>query len=173
MELNRRDALIALGGLGLTTVAWLDRVNVDESPLSEREVEILVNIGAVIYPTEVEVTPEFVRTYVVGQQKLDPEQPGAIRRSLERLAVESRRHTGNAIGDLSREQLDAVLRNTGAANALPNPDGTDAEQIRYYIVNNLLYALYTTPKGGELVGNPNPPGYPGGTEAYRDGEDDE
>jgi hypothetical protein len=53
----------------------------------------------------------------------------------------------------------------------PDPDGTDAGRVRYYVVNELLYALYASPTGGELVGIENPRGYPGGTASYRRGPD--
>jgi hypothetical protein len=39
--------------------------------------------------------------------------------------------------------------------------------VRYYVVNELLYALYTSPTGGELVGIENPQGHPGGHESYQ------
>ncbi|MEA5408870.1 hypothetical protein VB773_15715 [Haloarculaceae archaeon H-GB2-1] len=53
--------------------------------------------------------------------------------------------------------------------AEPNPDGTTAERVRYYLVNEPLYALYASPTGGTLVGIENPQGHPGGTESYQRG----
>jgi hypothetical protein len=41
--------------------------------------------------------------------------------------------------------------------------------VRYYVVNELLLALYASPTGGELVGIENPQGHPGGTASYQQG----
>ncbi|PSQ18424.1 hypothetical protein BRC99_00075 [Halobacteriales archaeon QS_7_69_60] len=49
------------------------------------------------------------------------------------------------------------------------PDGSTAERVRYYVVNDLLMALYASPTGGELVGLENPRGHPGGTDSYQRG----
>jgi len=50
-----------------------------------------------------------------------------------------------------------------------NPDGTAAERVRFFVVNELLLALYASPTGGELVGIENPQGYAGGAESYQRG----
>jgi hypothetical protein len=57
----------------------------------------------------------------------------------------------------------------GVHTADPDSEGTDPERVRFHVVNELLYALYTSPTGGELVGIENPQGYPGGTASYREG----
>jgi hypothetical protein len=41
--------------------------------------------------------------------------------------------------------------------------------VRYYVVDELLYAFYASPVGGGMAGIENPPGYPGGTESYQEG----
>jgi hypothetical protein len=51
----------------------------------------------------------------------------------------------------------------------PDPDGFSAERVRFYLVNELLYALYSSPTGGTLLGLENPQGYPGGSESYQQG----
>ncbi|MFC7137904.1 gluconate 2-dehydrogenase subunit 3 family protein [Halobaculum litoreum] len=53
----------------------------------------------------------------------------------------------------------------------PDPEGTRAQRVRHYVVNELLYAFYTSPTGASLAGLENPPGYPGGTRSYREGPD--
>jgi len=40
-------------------------------------------------------------------------------------------------------------------------------RVRYYLVNDLLFALYSSPTGGKLVGIENPQGHPGGTGSYQ------
>jgi hypothetical protein len=57
----------------------------------------------------------------------------------------------------------------GVHTADEDPDGTTAERIRFYVVNELLFALYASPAGGRLVGIENPQGHPGGAESYRRG----
>ena len=70
---------------------------------------------------------------------------------------------------LGADRRDTVLRQLGVHTADEDPDGTRAERIRYYVVNELLYALYASPTGGELVGIENPQGYPGGRASYQRG----
>lgn len=173
MKLNRRDALVALGGLGLTSVSWLRQVDRDDVSLADDDVQALVALAETLYPSEVEVDSAFIRTYVTGQRALDEEYPAAVKAALEEVEKRARRRTGTGLTELTPERRGGVLRATGADRAFPNPEGTDAQRIRYYIINNLLYALYTTEKGGKLVGNPNPPGHPGGTTSYQRVSDDE
>jgi len=169
LELTRRDALLALGSVGLSASAWAlrEQRETEESVVTTDDIEALVALAETLYPSEVTVSFEFVETYVVGQRELDENYPAAITDALTTVRRKSQRKTGTELPRLSREERGSVLRSTGAGRAYPDPDGTDAERVRYYVINNLLYALYTTPKGGETVGNPNPPGYPGGTTSYQ------
>lgn len=173
MELTRRDAMIALGGLGLTSTAWIEGSEGTADGLSAEDVETLIALSEPLYPSGVTVTPEFIRTFVGGQRQLDSDHVAGIVDALDSVRRESRRQTGYRPTELDPSARDALLRSMGVARAYPDPDGEAVQRIRYYVVNNLLYALYTTPKGGELVGNPNPPGYPGGTTAYQAGPEDE
>ena len=67
----------------------------------------------------------------------------------------------------SREFVEAYATRRFADRAYPDPAGTAPQRIRYYVLNGLLYALYASPRGAELVGSTNPEGYPGGQEAYQ------
>ena len=42
-----------------------------------------------------------------------------------------------------------------------------SDRVRFFVVNELLFALYSSPTGGSLVGIENPVGHPGGTESYQ------
>lgn len=170
MELTRRDALLALasGGIVASTALGADEVG---DAFTESDVETLADLAEVLYPSAVEPTAEFIETYVVGRYRSDEDRLAGLQSSLQVVRRTSVRETGRSLGELTVETRDDVLRATGADRAFPDPDGTTAQQIRYYAINDLLYALYTTPKGGELIGNPNPPGYPGGVEAYQQGPD--
>ena len=142
MELTRRDALLALAGGGLiASGAAVDgTAGRGDATVSDADRETLVAAAEVLYPSSVTVTDEFVRTYVLGRQTVDETYL-------------------TAIGDA----LDEVLRATGADRAYADPEGTVAQRIRYYVVDELLYAFYATPKGAGLMGSENPDGYPGGT----------
>ena len=65
------------------------------------------------------------------------------------------------------ETRDRLLRGIGVETADPVPDGTLTERVRFYLVNDLLFAFYASPTGGRLVGIENPIGHPGGIESYQ------
>ncbi|MBX0286462.1 gluconate 2-dehydrogenase subunit 3 family protein [Haloarcula salinisoli] len=167
MELTRRDALIALGGLGLPLTAWLEDSEPTATELTSEDIETLLALSETLYPSDVTVNSDFIETFVAGQHQLDSDHTSGIVSALTGVRRASSRQTGRRPTELDPSERGDLLRSMGAARAYPDPDGTSVQQIRYYVINNLLYALYTTPKGGELVGNPNPPGYPGGTTAYQ------
>jgi len=56
----------------------------------------------------------------------------------------------------------AVIDGTEIRTGGSVEDGSDVERLNYYLVDELLFAFYSSPTGGELVGNQNPRGYPGG-----------
>jgi hypothetical protein len=62
-----------------------------------------------------------------------------------------------------------VLREMAVDTAEPRREGEPRETVRYYVVNELLLALYSSPTGGELVGIENPQGYAGGIDSYQRG----
>lgn len=169
VELTRRDAIAALAGSALAGSALLSQELLDQSTttLSDRHEDVLLALAEVLYPSRVETNASFIETYVVGRYELSDEHISGLTGALATVSATSRRETGRAITDLDPDQRDAVLRATGAHRARPDPEGTEAQRVRYYVVNELLYALYRTPTGGRLVGNPNPDGYPGGTDAYQ------
>lgn len=164
---------MALGGIGLTGTAWLADSPSTDDGIGDEEVDALVALAETLYPSEVEVSSDFVETYVSGQRELDTDHVDELVSAVTTVRQWGRERAGSDLSDLTPKKRGEVLRATGADRAYPDPDGTEAERIRYYVVNNLLYALYTTPKGGKLVGNPNPPGHPGGTEAYQEVSTDE
>lgn len=175
MELRRRDALAALAAAGVAAggVATLaDRDDDDGSqPLGRREVDTLVAVAEVVYPGTVDGIPEFVETYSVTRARARPDYGEGVAAALATLDdVASDWYDGD-VRTLDRETRDRLLRELGCDAADPDPDGTTAERLRYYLVNELLYALYTTPTGGALVGLENPQGHPGGTESYQQAPD--
>lgn len=152
----------------------------------DRILDTLVAVAEVVYPSAVTGIAPFVETYAVGRlttehrpdqhrdadlnTPLDPARyragVGEATRTLDEYALE--RH-GAGYADLDPETRDAVLRRMGVDVADPDPDGIDPNRVRFYVVNDLQYALYTSPTGGRLVGIENPQGHPGGTASYRRG----
>lgn len=152
----------------------------------DRILDTLVAVAEVVYPSAVTGIAPFVETYAVGRlttgQQPDQHQdadrntlldPARYRagvseaiRTLDEYAQE--RH-GTCYADLDPETRDVVLRRMGVDVADPDPDGVDPNRVRFYVVNDLQYALYTSPTGGRLVGIENPQGHPGGTASYRRG----
>lgn len=185
--LFRRDALAALAALaaGGGAVAALEadtRREVEEHPfgpgastgqsqpgraLTGPEVDSLVAIARVVYPSSVAGVDEFVRTFVDHRSDIRPDHARDLSRTLDRLDELARAWHGDPLVALDAAALEQLLREVGADTADPDPAGTIAEQVRYFLVNELLYALYASPTGGELVGIENPQGYPGGIESYR------
>ncbi|NHN49730.1 gluconate 2-dehydrogenase subunit 3 family protein [Halostella sp. JP-L12] len=177
MELSRRDALAALASGGVVAgvgAAGLRRSladapddGVDLTPGRERD--LLVAVARVVYPSEVDGVREFVETYVAGRADDREGYRAAMREALAAVDDRAREWRDANFLALDAAERDAHLREMGVDAADPDPEGTDAERIRYYVVNELLYALYTSPTGGELVGIENPQGHPGGTESYQRG----
>lgn len=174
MELTRRDAMLALaagsavvGGLGEVA----DRITAAEftGEFDDRTIGQIVAVAEVVYPSEVTPTEEFVSTYTLGRTSNRREYRVGIQHAVADLERESQERYGSRVHELSLETRDRLLRSLGVGNVVPDPDGTVAERVRYYLVNELLLALYTSPVGGRLLGHENPTGYPGGLAAYQRG----
>jgi len=170
VRLTRRDALVALAGLGVVaggSTAVLAPAR--DPPAGVEAVEpTLVAAAGAIYPSAVDGVPEFVRTYARGRTT-DPDHREGLAGAVSAVEDAAERWYDAPYPELNRENRDRLLRELGADTAEPVPDGTTAERVRYYVVNDLLYALFTSPTGGELVGTENPVGHPGGTTSYRRG----
>lgn len=191
MELSRRDALAALAAGGLTagvgTILTDDRsdaVPVVEAPVHDPETpaqteatsnaltrhhqETFDAIARIIYPSELTGIAEFVETY--RQQRVtDPTYRAGATAAIDRLDDRATEWADDQFRALDTQAQNRILQETGVDTADADPDGSPAERIRYYLVNELLYALYTSPTGSELVGLENPQGHPGGLTSYQHG----
>ena len=170
MELTRRDALVALGAVGAGTAAVgvrdLGDGGSDEN--DGRILEALVAAAEVVYPSELSGIETFVETFLEG--RLDREDHAAgLHDAVEELDDLAAEWYDGRFAALPPADRDRLLREVGAHTADENPDGTTAQRVRYYVVNELLLALYSSPTGGELVGLENPQGHPGGIDSYRRG----
>ncbi len=194
MELTRRDALAALAAAGAGIGAYAasdgavraptaDRapddpgsgsgdppgVGGDDLPDVERVPAVLSAVAPVVYPSAVEGHREFVETYALGRIRGREAYREGVRGAVADLDDAARAWHDRPYPDLGVGTRESVLRELGADRAGPDPEGSIAERVRYYVVDELLYALYASPAGGRLVGNENPPGHPGGIESYRRG----
>lgn len=186
MELTRRDALAALSAGAAGVAGCADAPSVGESgpggpsrepgPATdatdtddEPDVDALVAVAQVVYPDAVSGIGEFVETYVAGRTRGRPGYRAEVADTVALLDDLARQWADAPVAELDAERREGFLRATGCQSAEPDPHGTEAERIRYYVVNELLYALYASPTGGRLVGIENPQGYPGGTDSYARG----
>lgn len=179
MELTRRDAiaaLTALGGGGVGYAAYrtsgggTDAGSGSDTRAAERETvrATLVAAADVLYPSTVEGIEPFVTTFLDG--RLDrPDHGENLRETVATLNRLAREWHDEAFRSLPPSTRDELLHEIGAATAEEHPDGTIAERVRYYVVNELLLALYASPTGGKLIGIENPQGHPGGLESYQRG----
>ena len=173
MELTRRDAVAALATLGAGVGSGcLDRT------LGEREdgpatLAALTAAAEVVYPSETTGHERFVETFVLGRIEEREDYYAGLREALVGLDERAREWYDAPFVDLSPTDRDALLQEVGADYRDPDPEGLLGGRVRYYVVNQLLFTLYTSPTGGRLLGNENPPGYPGGRAAYQRGPNDE
>ncbi|MFC5365980.1 gluconate 2-dehydrogenase subunit 3 family protein [Salinirubrum litoreum] len=186
MDLTRRDALAALAVVGAGgAVAGLAETGTfdggtpgtsetgDESTLAGVDaLDTLTAASEVLYPSEATGHREFVETYVLGRIDGREAYETGLAETLAELDATARDWYDAAFADLTPADRDELLRQLGTDTADPDPDGPLTERVRYYVVNELLFAFYASPTGGGLVGTENPIGYPGGTESYQRGPND-
>jgi len=176
-DLTRRDAMAALTAAGAATalggtLSWavLNEADDDDATaegFGERDRETLVALAEHLYPSAVTGIPEFVERYTVGRVRDRPEYAAGMREALAALDEYAVQWTDERFVDLDADRRGTLLHSMGVTRATPEPDGLDPERIRFYLVNELLFALYSSPTGGKLVGIENPQGHPGGTTSYR------
>ena len=186
MELTRRDALAALSAVGATVggsvlAARFDPPRADDgsgadptgddtgtevSPSTDL-LDLLDAVAEVVYPDGVGERRAFVDSYVVGRVTDRPAYREGLREAAAQLDAVARDWHDAPYADLDVDTRDRMLRNLGVETADPDPKGPLTDRVRFYIVNDLLFAFYSSPTGGRLVGIENPIGHPGGTESYQ------
>lgn len=133
--------------------------------LSAETERTLVAVAEVIYPSEVSDIATFVAEYAGG---FSDSKKRAVHSAVDDLQWHTRSLMNAPFAELTVGERGGVLRNLGVERAVASPRGTVAERIRYHVVDQLLYGLYTTPEGSRLVGIRNPVGHPGGYGSYSD-----
>ncbi len=172
MSLSRREVIAALlaGGATGTAVSALPSGLVEtetaerQGDLTGANLEQLVAIAEVVFPSAIDVTAEDVSEYAT---RVPDDQRSAFHRTLTQLNRRVFGSHGRLLAEMSVQQRGAALRSMGIARVGSSPSGSLAERVRYYLINQLVYSLFTTPQGSELIGVENPVGYPGGYESYQ------
>jgi hypothetical protein len=178
-ELSRRDAIAALtaAGIGVSSgglLAWDSLTRDGESDsqtgrFTETDREALDALAETLFPTAVSGIPEFVETYVVGRLDAHPDREAKMVAAIDVMDSYTREWFDEPFRALDADDRSEALDMMGVDVTDPDPEGTDVERVRFYLVNELLFALYSSPTGGELLGLENPQGYPGGTASYQQG----
>ncbi|WP_424004492.1 gluconate 2-dehydrogenase subunit 3 family protein [Haloarcula salina] len=173
-ELTRRDALKALAaagvtvGVGAVALSWDDRDDDrTDTGFGDHDRETYLAVAAVVYPSEVDGVESFVERYLAGRVDADPDRAVAMAEAVDALDAYAREWEDESFAALDPATREETLSGMGVGLADPDPDGDPRERVRYYLVNDLLFALYSSPTGGELVGIENPQGHPGGTTSYQ------
>jgi hypothetical protein len=175
MELTRRDALAALAGLGIVGGGGAAvgsrrlRDAAGNDPSRQHVLDTLVAAAEVVFPSEVSGIEGFVSTFSGGRYDARPDHATGLRGAVADLDDASVAWHDAPFADLDPETRDSMLRELGVDTAEEHPEGTTAERVRFFVVNEVLYGLFTSPNGGELTGTENPIGHPGGTESYQRG----
>lgn len=174
MKLTRRDAIAALAVGGTVAGGGAARLDpaTDSAPsgnLGAHERDTLIAVAEVVYPSAVSGIASFVSTYVDG--RAEREYVSGVVDVVRKLDDLGREWHGGRFVQLDLDTRERLLREVGADTADPDPSGSPGERVRYYLVNELLLALYASPTGGTLVGIENPPGHPGGLSSYQRGPD--
>jgi hypothetical protein len=184
-ELTRRDALKALGAAGVTVaggaaaLSWdgpeneadstepTETDDASEPDFGDHERETYRAVAAIVYPSEVTGIREFVDSYLSGRIEADSERAAEMAAAVADLDAYTREWEDTEFAAVERPTQEETLRGMGVHTSDPDPHGDPRHRVRYYVVNDLLFALYSSPTGGELVGIENPQGYPGGTSSYQ------
>jgi hypothetical protein len=134
--------------------------------LTDDRVGTVQAVATVVYPSTVDATTGFVETYLGG---LGSDRTAGIVRAAERLDERSQDRYGAAFARLSIAERETLLTELGVDRVASDPNGSVPQRIRYHLVNELLYALFTSPTGSSRFGVENPVGYPGGYDSYQRG----
>jgi len=177
MELTRRDAIGALSAAGITALAGCDSLGgggtESESGTATGTPEPgggemasdsgpMMALAEVLYPSDAEVTEEYLGTYLYSRMVDEDEYRSRVRAGIETLDSLAQDAHGSPFAELSADQRVGLIEDTDLRSGDSVEDGTDVQRVNYHLIDELLFAFYASPTGGELVGNPNPRGWPGG-----------
>jgi hypothetical protein len=160
-------AAVAAGAYGYGTGSREAEQLSDSHPASRAHVEAATAVADAIYPQSVAVDESFVENAVFRRVEPTPGHFDALVETIEAVERHASARFGASVTGLSPGTRRQVLQSMNVTAVHAMPDGTTAERVRFYLLNDLLYALFTSPRSRPLTGIENPPGHPGGLAAYR------
>ena len=183
--LTRRDAIGALAAAGVTAVAGCSlpasdnavgtgdgaddatpaqdaAESSDATAVEDHELRTMRSLATVLYPSQIDVTEGFLETYLYSRIVEEESYGTEVTTAVETLDSLAREQYDGAFRTLTADQQESVVVDAEVRSADSVADGTDVERLNYYLVDELLFAFYASPAGGDLVGNANPRGWPGG-----------
>jgi hypothetical protein len=182
VELTRRDAVAALAAAGAAvgggaTATVFDPPRADDGGggdssaggdhVSASTLDVMDAAAEVVFPSAVEGRRAFVETYVLGRIESRSDYGEGLATAAAELDAVARDWYDDSFPSLVPDARDELLRRLGVDTADPAPEGNLTDRLRFYVVDELLFALYSSPTGGRLVGIENPVGHPGGVESYQ------
>jgi len=174
MKLTRRDAIGALSTAGITAVAGCESLGGDGTgtesetetaagiPSGGGETGAMMALAETLYPSDVEVTEEYLGTYLYSRMADEESYRTEVQAGVDTLDRLARDAHETPFAELTSDRRVGLVEDTDLRTGDSVPDGTDIQRANYYLVDELLFAFYASPLGGERVGNPNPRGWPGG-----------
>lgn len=174
MKLTRRDAIGALSAAGITALAGCESLGGDGTEAGTATGTgapddgmasgsgAMMALAEVLYPSDAEVTEEYLGTYLYSRVVDEDSYRDEVEAGVETLDSLAQDAHGSPFAELSTDQRVGLIEDTDLRSGDSVEDGTDIERVNYHLIDELLFAFYASPTGGELVGNPNPRGWPGG-----------
>ena len=167
MKLTRRDAIGALGAAGITAMAGCESL-VGDGAETDGDGDIasgsgtMMALAEVLYPSDAEATTDYLETYLYSRMVDEERYRSDIEAGIETLDSLAQDTHGSAFADLSADQRVSLIEDTDLRSGDSVQDGSDIQRVNYHLIDELVFAFYASPTGGELVGNQNPQGWPGG-----------
>lgn len=172
-QLTRRDALTVLGTASVATTAGCSGL-LSDSDTGETDaepgegggdttpMETLLALGEVLYPSDTDVTQSFIETYLMGRVADKDGYRTELKQGVTHLNSVAQEAHAAPFAALERSERVSLIQESELRSGVSLADGTDIQRVNYYLIDELLFAFYASPTGGELVGNENPRGFAGG-----------
>lgn len=144
MELTEDDAMAALWAAGVEPAA-VEQTSADPEDVPTRT---LMSLAETLYPSAVEVTTEFIETYLSGRLEADETDRERLIEGAEILNYWAGLAFGRPFPTLDRHERARLLdEDMGVGLEEPLPEGSEIERLRYHTVDELVFAFYASPTG--------------------------
>jgi len=144
MQLTRDDAMAALWAAGVQPET-VDATDIESEDVPTRT---MVSLAETLYPAIVEVTSEFVETYLAGRVTAEETDRERLIEGAEILNYWAGLAFGRPFARLERSERARLLdEDMGVGLEEPVPDGSEIERFRYHAVDEIVFAFYASPTG--------------------------